>query len=165
IKSSFKMVNDPRFAPKEEAKEEPSGSGQPGGGSGPPGGGSAPPGGMAMGGGGDKGGKQPDLSETPNKIKRTRYVLCNQVVRRVPIAFTVFIDQDYRNEVLTAVANSTMRVQTTQVYWSRRDEKAVGGKKDNELSGGFQPPGGFGGSGPMGGGSRMPEGAGPSGGS
>src|SRR5205814_986289 len=84
----------------------------------------------------------------------------------IPIAFAVVLDQDYRNEVLTAVANSPLRIQTTQVYWTHHGDTvaATSGGKSNELSGSSSPPGAGSSSGgstpPMGAGSAPPMGAG-----
>jgi hypothetical protein len=112
-------------------------------------------------------GSKVDLTKTPSGIPRNRYILTTQVVRRIPIAFAVVLDQDYRNEVLTAVANSPLRIQTTQVYWTHRSDTAAAssGGKSNEWVGGSSFPGGGGmGSGgsspPMGVGSAPPGGGG-----
>ncbi|MBI1915636.1 MAG: hypothetical protein HYS12_13025 [Planctomycetes bacterium] len=159
LKVGFEMNTGP-LAPKPEegqGDKEQSSSAAPGGGGGAmPGGGGAMPGGDA--------GKKGDLAKTPNDIPRGRYILHNEVVRRIPIAFTVVLDQDYRNEVLTAVANSPLRIQTTQAYWAHRGETAVAttGGKSNDWVGGSS----FGGmSGPGSSGSRPPGGAAGPGGS
>jgi len=66
---------------------------------------------------------------TPNGINRLRYVLSKEIepVRRIPVAFTIVVDQAYRNEVLAAVANSRLRIQTTWVYWTHRDYRPLTG--------------------------------------
>ncbi|HKB37859.1 MAG TPA: hypothetical protein VKD72_15535 [Gemmataceae bacterium] len=143
------------LAPAPEAKEGASAdtSQSPGGtGSGSGSGGFAPGGMTPPGGDPGKGGKAADKFRTDNyKIHRDRYVTISQVVRRVPIAFTVVVDQDQRNEILTAVANSNLRIQTTQVYWAHRPESSAEVKKTDvigsgrpslEYPGGGPPPGG-----------------------
>ena len=140
-------------------------------GSGPPTGGSAmPPGGMSpptgqgpmTGQPGQGAAAKDDL--TPNGINRLRYVSSPEIetVRRIPVAFVVLIDQAFRNEVLSAVANSRLRIQTTQVYWAHRDyvpsKTAVPGNDQLPRMG---PPGPL--VGPMGngpGGVRVPPGVG-----
>jgi hypothetical protein len=70
-------------------------------------------------------GGQPVIKNgTPNGLDRERYVLTNDQVRRIPIAFSIVVDQAYRNEVLAAVVESRLRIQTTQVYWIHRDNPA-----------------------------------------
>jgi len=164
--------------PEEGAQAESGQSAGPpsgGGGAPGPGGGGGGSGGFAPGGmgGGDQGksGKA-DKNKTPNYgIRRDRYVLSNQVVRRVPIAFTVIVDQDYRNEVLAAVANSTLRIQTAQVYWAHRGEDTAKVNDKTDVFGSSRPSGDFSGGGPpMGpggggsGGFQPPGGGGPGGG-
>jgi hypothetical protein len=126
------------------------GPGGPGGGPGGPGAASPGPDGMKM---GPRG--QAALSEdpTPNGFNRFRYVLSPEIepVRRIPVAFTIVVDQAFRNEVLSAVANSRLRIQTTWVYWAHRgDYKPVTG---TGVVPGFVPPDRY----------RMPEGYRPSG--
>jgi hypothetical protein len=81
---------------------------------------------------------------TPNKIDRNRYVVQNETVRRVPVAIVVVMDQSQRNALLTALANSTLRIQTTQVAWRHR-EPLTAEKKKNESGTGGATVGGTGG--------------------
>jgi len=46
-----------------------------------------------------------------------RYSTQSDAVRRVPVAMKLVIDQDYLQDLLTAVANSKLRIQTTQMEW------------------------------------------------
>jgi hypothetical protein len=48
-----------------------------------------------------------------------RYYEITDEVRRVPIAVVVICDMSSLNEVLTAFANSPLRVQVTQAVWNR----------------------------------------------
>jgi hypothetical protein len=46
-----------------------------------------------------------------------RYSQQSDAVRRVPVAMKMVIDQDYLEDLMTAVANSRLRIQITQVEW------------------------------------------------
>jgi hypothetical protein len=50
-----------------------------------------------------------------NKIPRARYLHVKEQARHLPIAMRLIVDQAYIHEVLAAVANSRLRIQTTQV--------------------------------------------------
>ena len=64
---------------------------------------------------------------TPNGIDRDRYIDVGSqdrsggdkiyIVRRLPVALVLVLDQEYISDVLTALANSYLRIQTTQVHW------------------------------------------------
>ncbi len=160
---TVKTVNS-RISPKAEdlaaaaSADSPSPPGAGPGGT-PPGMGPAGAG-IGPGGPGGAGQQAQDANLTPNQIRRNRYVLSNDQVRRVPIAFSIVLDQAYRNEVLAAVANSRLRIQTTQVYWAHRDDvppATAGGGYGNLRPGGdwSRRPGS-----PMGG--MGPDGMGPS---
>lgn len=92
-----------------------------------PGGGQV--GGFGMGGGAPVGGGVPgqgqqskqDNTLTPYGLEKNRYVLVTETVRRLPVAMVLSVDQSQRNAVLTAIANSRLRIQTTQVYWRHRE--------------------------------------------
>jgi len=60
-----------------------------------------------------------------NALPRKRYVLVNDQVRRLPVAFVIVVDQAHRSDVLAAVASSKLRIQTTQVYWKHRELPAT----------------------------------------
>src|SRR5262249_24000315 len=62
---------------------------------------------------------RPDVSMTENKLYRNRYIECSEQVRRMPVALAVVIDQAHMQDLLAAVANSPLRIQTTQWHWSR----------------------------------------------
>ncbi len=92
-----------------------------------PGGGAmgAVPGGGAMGGAaggmampGGKGGAAPatGVDVTPeNGLPRNRYAMVTDQVRLMPVAMKLTVDQAYVQDVLTAVANSRLRIEVTQV--------------------------------------------------
>ncbi len=70
-----------------------------------------------MGGGGFGGAASGD--KTKDGLAKNRYVDVSDQVRRMPIAMAVVIDQEHIADFLTVVANSKLRIQTTQVYWQR----------------------------------------------
>ena len=134
---AHRMANRPLIArqigPKveeEKKTEEPSGAGAMMGGPGGPGmpgmssGGKGGPGEGRPGGfGGEAGGV---LDPTPNGLERKRYVDLGfqdrgaeklYIVRRMPVAMVVVMDQAYIPDFLTAFANSRLRIQTTQEHW------------------------------------------------
>ncbi len=45
-------------------------------------------------------------------------------VRRIPVAMVVIVDIDHMNDVLTAFANSRLRIQVTQAVWNRYNNLA-----------------------------------------
>lgn len=55
-------------------------------------------------------------------LNKKRYVEINEQLRRVPVAFTLVVDQMYVNEVLIAYANSPLRFETVQYHWQRFTE-------------------------------------------
>lgn len=54
---------------------------------------------------------------TPNGLQRKRYLDSIAQVRRMPVALLLVVEEEHVQEVLAAVANSAMRIQTTQVQW------------------------------------------------
>jgi len=68
----------------------------------------------------------PDDYTPQNALVRKRYVQVNEQVRRLPIAFSVSIDQAYIPDVLAAVANSRLRIQTTQFHWQHTPNYSPG---------------------------------------
>jgi hypothetical protein len=56
---------------------------------------------------------------TENKLSRIRYAQSSQEVRRMPVGLVVVIDQAHIQDLLAAVANSPLRIQTTQFHWQR----------------------------------------------
>jgi hypothetical protein len=74
--------------------------------------------GMERGGGaGFGGGGRGD--QTKNGFEKNRYMSVSKQVRRIPILLAVVMDQAHVQDFLTIVANSKLRIQTTQVYWQR----------------------------------------------
>jgi hypothetical protein len=125
--------------------------GGPGGPSTAPSGGSSPPDQssnmmmkMMMGKGGSQGpmGQEAAKNPTPNyHLERDRYLYVSPQVRRMPVGMSLIVDQAYIQDVLTAFANSRLRVQITQVQWQRRDAippMASGGS--TPVSGGMMGP-------------------------
>src|SRR5262249_5219592 len=54
---------------------------------------------------------------TPNGLEKSRYLDVSDQARRMPVAMVLVVDQSYVQEVLTAVANSRLRMWTTQWEW------------------------------------------------
>jgi hypothetical protein len=69
--------------------------------------------GGGFGGGGGRG------DQTKNGFEKNRYMSVSKQVRRIPILLAVVMDQAHVQDFLTVVANSKLRIQTTQVYWQR----------------------------------------------
>jgi hypothetical protein len=115
---------------------------------GPAGGG--PMGGMAGGPKGEMGrGAATDTSKTPNGLIRDRYISVTDQVRHMPVALDLIVDQAHMQDVLTAVVNSRLRIQITQVQWRRiRGVKSTGDEAGPGMAGGMAPPGVGGLSGP-----------------
>ena len=155
----------------------PGGPGMPPGGPGmPPGGPGMIPGGSMMGEGGrGLGGasavKDPTLI---NGLDRALYIHATDQCRHLPFAISLILDQAVMGEVLTALANSKLRIQLTQFHYQHLNGyKSTGmvagaagptdNSADNSGAPGFRPPvagpGGVGGPGAF----RPPPGSGPRG--
>jgi hypothetical protein len=69
---------------------------------------------------------------------RKRYLEVTDQLRRVPVAFTLVVDQMYVNDVLIAYANSALRFETSQIHWTRFAEslesKPTGGSGSGDPS-------------------------------
>jgi hypothetical protein len=78
--------------------------------------------GGGQGGAGGGGASAASGEKTKNGLPKNRYVDVSDQVRRMPIGIAVVIDQEFIPEFLTVVANSKLRIQTTQVYWQRFHE-------------------------------------------
>jgi hypothetical protein len=67
-------------------------------------------------------------AETPNRLSRYRYLDVRDQVRWMPIGMVLVIDQSAMQDILSAIANSRLRIQTTQVTWTHvanvRSDKA-----------------------------------------
>src|SRR5207253_1477158 len=48
-------------------------------------------------------------------LERNRYIIATDQARHLPIAMVLVVEQSHINDVLIAVANSPLRIQTTQV--------------------------------------------------
>jgi hypothetical protein len=79
-------------------------------------------------------------SMTKNKLERKRYLDVTAQVRRMPLAMIVLVDQDYMQDLLRALANSKLRMQTTQVYWNH-DSAPKSGTASRSSAGPGAPPG------------------------
>lgn len=121
----------PGFAPKVDPNAPDATAGampsmsMPGGGSmSMPGGGmGSGEGGEGMGGRGGMGmGMGAPANVTANGLLKNRYIEVTPAVRRLPVALVLIVDQHHVQEVLTAFANSKLRIQTTQVHWDRSYE-------------------------------------------
>jgi hypothetical protein len=89
-------------------------------------------GGLGAGAGGAPGGGDGGDAKTPNGLERNRYVEVTDQVRRLPVALLLVVDQTNVQDVLTAFANSDMRVQVTQVqvqHYRGRDLKPKGAER------------------------------------
>jgi hypothetical protein len=110
----------PVEAPKDAAPAGGAGGGMMGaaGASGGPSGGGMmgmPP----MGGSGLGGTAAADANRTPNGINRNRYISVTEQVRHMPVSLSLIVEQAQLQDVLTAVTNSRLRIQITQVQWKR----------------------------------------------
>ncbi|MBV9125762.1 MAG: hypothetical protein JO112_20625, partial [Planctomycetes bacterium] len=114
--SEYPLIPDPVFGTATPAGGA---SGSPGGSGG--GGGSLPnpfagmTGGSGGGGAGGAGAAAANLSA--NGLQRNRYLEVTQTVRRAPVAVVVIVDPLHVEDFLTSLANSPLRIQTTQVDW------------------------------------------------
>src|SRR5581483_10666614 len=61
------------------------------------------------------GGGAPTDGTRINKIDRQRYIYVTPQCKHLPIAVRLIVDQSHINDVLTAVSNSRLRIQITQV--------------------------------------------------
>jgi hypothetical protein len=77
-----------------------------------------------------------DSSRTPNGINRNRYIAVTDQVRHMPVALSLLVEQTQVQDVLTAVTNSRLRIQITQVQWKRYE-----GYKPGEMLTGSSGPG------------------------
>jgi hypothetical protein len=58
-------------------------------------------------------------SKSQNGLERVRYVDVTDQVRRMPLGIALVTDQSYMNDILEALARTKLRLQITQVHWSR----------------------------------------------
>ena len=63
------------------------------------------------------GGATADSDTSLNGFVRNRYTDYTETVRRLPVGMLLIVDENHIQDVLTAVANSDLRIQTTQVGW------------------------------------------------
>ena len=107
-------------------------------------GGMAPGSGTSPGGGG----RQENASTANHKVSKYRYYETETEVRRVPVALVLIVDANHIADVLTAFANTRLRVQVTQAVWTRLPqgigkpstptsaESSAGGSSNRESAGG-----------------------------
>lgn len=60
--------------------------------------------------------QEPALTE-PHKLVRLRYLVANEQARRIPVAFSVVVDEAFKEEILASAINSRLAMQITQVHW------------------------------------------------
>jgi hypothetical protein len=83
------------------------------------GGGGPPP-------GASSGAAATDLPDfTPNHLPRHRYLFTTDQCRHIPVALLVVVDQTHKDQLLVALANSRLRVQTTQVQFRHISGESV----------------------------------------
>jgi hypothetical protein len=88
-----------------------------------------------------------DVTER-NNLQRNRYLHVTAECRHVPIAMVLIVDQAHIHNVLLAVANSRLRIQTTQVHFqqatgvtSQADTDRTGESTPSETRPGVKSPG------------------------
>jgi hypothetical protein len=54
---------------------------------------------------------------TPNHLPRLRYMTRSEQCRTIPVGLLLVVDQSHKHEILVALANSRLRIQTTQVQY------------------------------------------------
>jgi hypothetical protein len=59
----------------------------------------------------------PEAGTTPHGLPRMRYIFRTPQCRHVPFVLHLLVDQTHMHEVLMAMANSRLRIQTTQVQF------------------------------------------------
>lgn len=74
-------------------------------------------------------------NRTPNGLEKNRYVDLTAEVRRMPVGLVLVIDQDHIQDLLTEVANSRLRIQTTQMYWQHFSGKIKPEGGQNKIMG------------------------------
>ena len=111
----FKVTDAPGSTSGAPAGPGPGGPGPGGPGSGGPGpGGPGGPGGF---GGGFGAGANSDT--TPYGLERDRYIMATPQARHLPIAMDLVVEPAHINDVLVAIANSPLRIQTTQIAFQK----------------------------------------------
>ena len=129
VTTALKIRDDLKALDPEAKDDAPAAAAGSSGGNAPAMGGSSSPGGgpkgMSQGSGGGSGGSAAAEDLTPvNKINRARYLHVTPQCRHLPIAMRIILDQSHINDFLAAVANSRLRIQTTQVEFQyARDVK------------------------------------------
>lgn len=79
---------------------------------------------------------------TPNGLEPNRYIDLSDQVRRIPVALVLVADQAFIPDILTALANSRLRMWTTQVLWQHVQGIRPQNQQAAFTAGGFPPPGG-----------------------
>jgi hypothetical protein len=149
-RTSNLMLKPASQFPVEKKEESATGTPQPGGGmagmAGMIGGSAGMMGGNPEGRGGAAGAGANDPNTTPNGIRRNRYIAVTDQVRHMPVAMSLVVEQSHLQDLLTAVANSRLRIQITQVQWKRSEGYKRGtmvASAPAPGSGGEARPGGF----------------------
>ena len=74
---------------------------------------------MPPGGFGSGTGDSAATNKSQNGLERFRYIDVTEQVRRLPFAVAVVTDQTYMKDILEELANTKLRLQTTQIDWTR----------------------------------------------
>lgn len=83
----------------------------------------------------------PKIDKTDNGLIRTRYTEVSKEVRRMPFGMVLLVDQAHVPEVLTALTNSRLRAQITQVGWQHYKGSLGGdGARPGAAPAGERPP-------------------------
>jgi hypothetical protein len=72
-------------------------------------------------GGGAVGGR--DGARSKNGLALNRYVDVTESVRHMPVGLDVIMEEEHIPDLLAAVANSSLRIQTTQYHWTHTRER------------------------------------------
>jgi hypothetical protein len=117
------LVPHPAFKPADDSGAGTAAPAKPGGPATP--GGTTPgvpaPGGTAPGGTGERDaapGTTPGATGSGTELyglERNRYIIAKETSRHLPIAMVLVVEQAHVNDVLIAIANSPLRIQTTQI--------------------------------------------------
>jgi hypothetical protein len=81
-------------------------------------------------------------SPTPAGLERNRYIVANDQSRHMPIGLVLIVEPAHVNDVLIAVANSPLRIQTTQVAWQVTSIRRLPEEKPTADGDTKTPPGG-----------------------
>jgi hypothetical protein len=113
----FKPAEDPNASSDTKPAVTPTAPGAPG----PT---AAPPGGERGEGGLDKAPAGPTNATEVYGLERNRYIIATDQSRHLPIAMVLIVEQAHVSDLLIAIANSPLRIQTTQVAFHEMPVRA-----------------------------------------